>query len=179
MTQEEKELVIKDLCGRLPYGVICYYDTSDKSETMLGRLSSNTLESFISNKPLIGEENQCKIYDYRVTSIKPYLRTMSSMTNVEREEYCLMLCGELSTKPIDWLIRKHFDFMGLIEKGLAIEAPEGMYLMEIVEKDMDKAKIKKINEVKSKILSNKAEAIAFMQRAGIYDEDGKLKKPYK
>ena len=49
------------------------------------------------------------------------------MTNVEREEYCLMLCGELSTKPIDWLLRKHFDFMGLIEKGLAIEAPEGMY----------------------------------------------------
>ena len=77
---------------------------------------------------------------------------MSSMTNVEREEYCLMLCGELSTKPIDWLLRKHFDFRGLIEKALAIEAPEGMYLMEIVEKDMDKAKIKKINEVKSKIL---------------------------
>ena len=44
---------------------------------------------------------------------------------------------------------------------------------------MDKAKIKKISEVKSKILSNKAEAIAFMQRAGIYDEDGKLKEPYK
>ena len=127
MTQEEKELVIKDLCGRLPYGVICYYDTSDKSETMLGKLSPNTLESFINNKPLIGEENQCKIYDYSVTSIKPYLRTISSMTNVEREEYCLMLCGELSTKPIDWLLRKHFDFMGLIEKGLAIEAPEGMY----------------------------------------------------
>ena len=39
--------------------------------------------------------------------------------------------------------------------------------------------MKKMNEVKSKILSNKEEAIAFMQRAGIYDEDGKLKEPYK
>lgn len=44
---------------------------------------------------------------------------------------------------------------------------------------MNKDKIKKISEVKSKILSNKEEAIAFMQMAGIYDEDGKLKEPYK
>ncbi len=44
---------------------------------------------------------------------------------------------------------------------------------------MSKDKIEKISEVKSKILSNKAEAIAFMQMAGIYDEDGKLKEPYK
>lgn len=127
MTQEEKELLIKDLYARLTYGVICYYDTSDKSETILGRLTPNTLESFISNKQLIGEENQCKIYDYSVTSIKPYLRTMFSMTNVEREEYCLMLCDELSTKPIDWLNRKMFDFRGLITQGLALEAPENMY----------------------------------------------------
>ena len=121
MTKEEKELLLKYLCMALTHDVICYYDTSDKSETMLGRLSPNTLESFISNKPLNGEENQCKIYDYSVTSIKPYLRTMSSMTSVEREEYGLMLCGELSTKPIDWLLEHHFDFMGLIPKDLAIE----------------------------------------------------------
>lgn len=44
---------------------------------------------------------------------------------------------------------------------------------------MNKEKIKKINEVKSKILSNEEEAIAFMQMAGIYDENGKLKEPYK
>ena len=124
MTKEEKELLLKYFCMALTHDVICYYDTSDKSETMLGRLSPNTLESFISNKPLNGEENQCKIYDYSVTSIKPYLRTMSSMTNVEREEYGLMLCGELSIKPIDWLLRKHFDFMGLIPKGVAIEVTE-------------------------------------------------------
>ena len=60
---------------------------------------------------------------------------------------------------IDPVVKKHFIPLG--------------------KKDMDKAKIKKINEVKSKILSNKAEAIAFMQRTGIYDENGKLKKPYK
>ena len=51
--------------------------------------------------------------------------------------------------------------------------------MKINEEDMSKDKIEKISEVKSKILSNKAEAIAFMQSAGIYDEDGKLKEPYK
>ena len=44
---------------------------------------------------------------------------------------------------------------------------------------MNKDKIEKISEVKSKVLSNKEEAIAFMQRAGIYDEYGELKEPYK
>ena len=52
-------------------------------------------------------------------------------------------------------------------------------LQLIVDEDNKLYQKEKINQVKSKILSNKEEAIAFMQEAGIYDEDGKLKEPYK
>ena len=121
MTQQDKQLLLVDICARLSYGVICYYEMSDTSETMLGKLSINTLKSFISNKPLISEENQYKAYDYSVTSIKPYFRPMSSMTDVERKEYGLVLCDELSVNSFDWLNAHHFDYRGLIDKGLAIE----------------------------------------------------------
>lgn len=127
MAQEEKQLLFKYLSMALPYGVICYYETSDESETMFGKLTINVLKSFISNNPLLSEENQCNVYDYSVVLIKPYLRTLSSMTNIEREEYGLVLCEELSINQISYLLKKHFDFMDLITQGLANEATEGMY----------------------------------------------------
>ena len=69
----------------------------------------------------------------------PYLRSMSNMTEEEKAEYT-SYCFEqpflqkdktpnLGSVPmcIDWLNAHHFDYRGLIEKGLALEAPEGMY----------------------------------------------------
>lgn len=73
--------------------------------------------------------------------VKPYLRPMSSMTPEEydsmRYEYTfygdsyihnseMLICGEV----VDWLNKHYFDYRGLIGKGLAIEAPEGMYNIE-------------------------------------------------
>ena len=71
---------------------------------------------------------------------KPYLRTISSMTKEEQKEFvgfhCVSLCPivvdemltlENETKMLDWLNEHHFDYRGIIEKGLALEAPEGMY----------------------------------------------------
>ena len=64
----------------------------------------------------------------------PYLRPMSSMTKEERKIYMEIgshLCGEIVAKTmIDWLNEHHFDYRDLIEKGLALEAPEGMYKTE-------------------------------------------------
>ena len=127
MTQEDKELLLKDLCARLPYGVVCYYETSDTSETMLGKLTFRSIESFATIKPLVSEKDSSMVYSYKVISIKPYLRPMSSMTNIERQEYGLVLCDELSINKFDWLNAHHFDYRGLIPKGLALEAPEEMY----------------------------------------------------
>ena len=110
MTQEEKELLFKDLCMRLPYGVKIYHIYSEKPV----RFNSKHL-------------NQIGAF-----KILPYLRPMSSMTEEEKEIYQMFFNedGLLNTSIgtyVDWLLEGHFDFRGLIPKGLALEAPEGMY----------------------------------------------------
>lgn len=124
MTQEDKELLLKDLCARLPYGVIVQYK------------GHNTI---IKNKLLTGSDLDCNMEYY-----KPYLRPMSSMTKDEEKEYNSFIKGvvqfnsDFSAYPkeykfvyefniknyIDWLNAHHFDYRGLIEKDLAIEFTE-------------------------------------------------------
>lgn len=128
MTQEEKQLLLQDLCGRLPYGVkgIITYNGDKDIFTIKG----------IFNILFLSDTECCHIEDF-----KPYLRPMSSMTNEEKKEFqachCIyelhpdfqpMMCNlanELNM--FDWLNKHYFDYRGLIEKGLALEAPEGMY----------------------------------------------------
>ena len=130
MTQEEKELLIKDLCGRLPYGVkfsTTWWD-DDKGEMI----------NIVANLYSVNADGYCEIYDYDgvvfIEDIKPYLRTMDSMTDEEKEEYgklwdmCNGYTGKYSEINVfDWLNCKMFDYRGLIPKGLADEAPDGMY----------------------------------------------------
>ena len=113
MTQEEKDILIADLCGRLLYGLIIKCNDGF-------RQSKENLVSVDIGNGLIN-------YDWLLTNIKPYLRPMSSMTEEERQEYGLVLCDELSINRFDWLNAHHFDYRGLIEKGLALEATEWMY----------------------------------------------------
>ena len=107
MTQEEKQLLIQDLCARLPYGVIC------KSESYKNILFNS------SDIPLIESEE-----------IKPYLRPMSSMTEEERKIYAKLLFADLGGvyedyyKALDYLHSIHVDYRGLIEMGLAIKVTE-------------------------------------------------------
>ena len=124
MTQENKQLLLKDLCARLPYGVICHTEKGD------GHLCSI-------NQTIFGTEYGLNIHplkrDYFSDSetdeqaIKPYLRPMSSMTDEEKDEYDRLVMCNASWVVDDWLNERHFDYRGLIEKGLALEAPEGMY----------------------------------------------------
>ena len=114
MTQEETQLLLKDLCARLPYGV--------KLNNGLKLRSIDTLTQIIS----------CSGSDKKIDCIKPYLRPLSSMTEEEWDEYYHYgTVGTLNLKNeacgIDWLNEHHFDYRDLIEKGLALEAPEGMY----------------------------------------------------
>lgn len=147
MTQKDKELLLKDLCARLPYKPrVRYYYCSIGSAAINGYsdegyLSYQNLEDF-SIYPKYGLEKT------RVYNILPYLRPMSSMTEEEKEEiselldasieidsdgdityfggYSIIPCSDYQIY-IDYLISHHFDFRGLIPMGLAIEAPEGMY----------------------------------------------------
>ena len=130
MTQEEKELLLKDLSARLPYGVKIELTWWVMGE---GTCINTTLEPDHIEQ-LLNDE-------YGDTEIKPYLRPMSSMTEEEKlqlSQYAYIgedLNGEFIDEVqrkdcaayIDWLNKNHFDYRGLIENCLALEAPEGMY----------------------------------------------------
>ena len=134
MTQEEKQLLLKDLCARLPYGVKCHIEDNEMGDI---------------DKELAPIEVYALMLGTTV-NIKPYLRSMSSMTE-EYKEYdkaleldCNISANVLKTNlkakkrvliatwyhGADWLNAHHFDYRGLIPMGLAIEAPEGMYKTE-------------------------------------------------
>lgn len=137
MTQAEKQLLLKDLCARLAFGTVkCQVKVVSFNEEMDEHIELlddeiTFIEPGIYNVYLYKEGT-----DVDISDIKPYLRPMSSMTEDEIEEYCDLqdrfLCS--SQYPVtdayeifDWLDVHHFDYRGLIEKGLALEAPEDMY----------------------------------------------------
>ena len=118
MKQEDKELLLKDICARLPYGV--KFKVADGDTRILdavefciitgqNKLSFGLAESTI-------EKNK----------VMPYLRPLSSMTDNEKNEL-LKYTGSTIDKEIDFYNSNHFDYRGLIPKSLALEAPEGMY----------------------------------------------------
>lgn len=126
MTQEDKQLLFKDLCARLPYGV--------KVQFYLPNYQTNSFDEKIGDVFEIGDvftHIHCGGIDYlpNTSRVKPYLRPYSSMTKEERKEYKeTCFSGIIHTLvTFDWFHEHHFDYRGLIEKGLAIEAPEGMY----------------------------------------------------
>ena len=117
MKQEHKELLLKDLCSRLPYGV--KISVNDKVETLQGiDILDNVVEydSFLSSN---------------IEEVKPYLFPLSSMTEEQRKEYTSLLnhimtiegdvCDVCTVESINWLLENHFDYRGLIDKGLAID----------------------------------------------------------
>ena len=115
MIQEGKETLLKDLCARLPYGTMVKCNTDNRHE-------------------FDEELSEIHIMNFYQFEVKPYLRPMSSMTEEEKRNYhnyrYWIEKGDIehcTINMIDWLNAHHFDYRGLIEKGLALEAPEGMY----------------------------------------------------
>ena len=137
--KQEDELLLKDLCARLPYGVKVDVTYSKYSGSSLrARLCSEGINILDIN--ILGLFQQSEIY------IKPYLFPMSSMTeeqyNSLYESGILNNCSHsyeyvnphihgvsfifkqfktYSLELIEWLNKNHFDYRGLIEKGLAID----------------------------------------------------------
>jgi hypothetical protein len=138
MTQEQKELLLKDLCARLPYGVRVLVQ-SHKGDFIGTLVTVTTKLSETLGEAWIEETDEALWCDYSL--FKPYLRPMSSMTEEEVEEYNGLLYGVCDftqdssrltpvIKFITFLYSHHFDCCGLIEKGLALEAPENMYKLD-------------------------------------------------
>lgn len=154
MKPEDKQLLLKDLCGRLPYGVIVYHPDYDGSET---------IDTLFTPDAWDDGGIWCTIDDswdspHKIKYCKPYLRPMSSMTEEEKKElvnhvlggkgaeffhvtedgsidgnqnaeqdlyelnlHWLNFCPLTTSSYIDWLNAHHFDYRGLIDRGLAIE----------------------------------------------------------
>ena len=123
MTQEEKQLLLKDLCARLPYGVKCQWDTYYNG-ILTDVCKCKTKNNFVYWDCYFEE---CED-DVPIEIVKPYLRPMSSMTR--DESYELEHIEERYDNhydsivaQIDWLNAHHFDYRGLIPMDLAVEAP--------------------------------------------------------
>lgn len=116
MRQEDRELLLKDICARLPYGV--KVNTIQGDFTLLGL----TNERVFTTCEVEGCHN-----DFPIECIKPYLFPLSSMTDEQEKEYNDLNCYELGCFPhtkdaLDYLIKNQFDFRNLIPMGLAIDA---------------------------------------------------------
>ena len=135
MTQENKELLLKDLCARLPYGVKCNvpYLKDIRALASIQYDAENTLFDFWDNN-----ESYCRLQLF-LSEFKPYLLPLSSMTEEQKREYnrwkymipvCRYEYGDVveeielydSPESFEYLIQNHFDYRGLIEKGLALDA---------------------------------------------------------
>lgn len=130
MTQEDKELLLKDLSARLPYEVKVQYNNEIYNVDYISVLYEEVKLDIPDN------------YTVGISEIKPYLRPMSSMTEEEKVEYYNTMDKETqrnypnscdfsesvyysnTIKTFDWLNEHHFDYRGLIPKGLAIAVTE-------------------------------------------------------
>ena len=142
MEKIDKELLLEDLCARLPYDVVgkckidASYDTSfvtifqtHKFDAVVYGIKKGSL--FVI--PLIEDKDKQKFVNEKVANgidildFTPYLLPMSSMTEEQEKEYndlnnCELGCFPHTEEALDYLIKNHFDYRGLIEKGLAIDA---------------------------------------------------------
>ena len=113
MTQEQKDLLFKDLCARLPYNPLVEY--KGESYNVLGIAH----ERLVLCKPFMSytlNENPL------VEEVKPYLLPISNMTK-EQKKYIRDKHPFGATHEVfDWLDKNNYDYRGLIEKGLAIDA---------------------------------------------------------
>lgn len=134
MTQEDKELLLKDLCARLPYDVKVLYDNKvfniDYVSSIYKEIKLDTYDK----------------YTLDISDIKPYLFPLSSMTKEQlfevqeilgkneieiKNEFISIIDSDRNTisyseilAVLEWFNKNHFDYRGLIEKGLAIDATE-------------------------------------------------------
>ena len=134
MTQEDKELLLKDLCARLLYGVIVDYKENEFElpHWEITAIYPETLDGWIGYNKRVGAGSESGSRPFNIGEVKPYLRPMSSMTEEEKKKVHYFVeshkLGDCSRSGAisDYLNSIHVDYRGLLP-DLALEAPEGMY----------------------------------------------------
>ena len=125
MTQEDKQLLLKDLCGRLPYPIWGLHRGEDVPLYVMDNSGSYMVLNYNA------------WFNLDTVPFKPYLRSMLSMTEEERTNIAVLSkfngltksadFAECSSIVVDYCNSRYLDYRGLIPMGLALEAPEGMY----------------------------------------------------
>lgn len=129
MKQEEKQLLLKDLCARQPWDIKVQYNNKVYAIDYVSAEYEEVKLDILDN------------YTVGISDIKPYLRPMSSMTEKEEKEYRKTMDKYISNSDdfskyteyswtidtFDFLNAYHFDYRNLIPMGLALEAPKDMY----------------------------------------------------
>ena len=114
MTKEDKELLLKDLCARLLYNVKVLYNNKVFNVDYISAIYEEIKLDIPDN------------YTINISNVKPYLFPLSSMTEEQQSQYNFYLTRNVfaydASLLIDWLNKNHFDYRGLIKKGLAIDA---------------------------------------------------------
>lgn len=132
MTQEDKEILLKDLCARLPYDVKILYNNKV--------YSIDYVSGIYEEIKLDNSDN----YTLNISEVKPYLFPLSSMTREQLFEVQEILGkNEIETKDgflhiidsnrntiayleilalLEWFYKNHIDINNLIPMGLAIDA---------------------------------------------------------
>lgn len=120
MTQENKELLLKDLCSRLPYNVKVLYDNEVFNVDYISAIYEEIKLDIPDN------------YTIDISDVKPYLFPLSSMTEEQKEKYCQLqqriiynskgVVNKDVTEYINWCYKNHLDINALIPMGLAIDA---------------------------------------------------------
>ena len=142
-TQANKELLLKDISARLPYGVLgqceidASYDTEFESIPQTHKFQAVAYgfnEDTLFVCPMIENQDELEIANEEIADgvyildFKPYLFPLSSMTKKQKDEYQYIAERWMNdpaysiSDSIDWLNKNNFDYRGLIEKGLAIDA---------------------------------------------------------
>lgn len=138
MNTEDKDLLVVDLLGRAPYNVVVNVNGIKGYDRILLSLTRRKSKGGFA-AVITCEDEDYLPHTYDLNAIKPYLRPMSNMSVVEENEF-RSLDNEVFYKlenggyrplsnfnKIEWLNKHHFDYRNLIEKGLALKAPYGMY----------------------------------------------------
>lgn len=123
MVQEDKALLLKDLCARLPYGIKCEYDNLRYGGVF--KVTDIEYNGYISG---VIDNKRCWTVFYPL-ELKPYLFPLSSMTEEQSKVYHELIKGMFGTSALinfevltDFFNSNHLDYRGLIKMGLAIDA---------------------------------------------------------
>ena len=142
MTQEDKELLMRDLSCRIPYGVI----------VNVYRMPNVKLTS-VSWYDEVSVEDSVGLYP--ISEVKPYMFPLSSMTEEQQISLTKFVTNGIKGENIlyDWYNKNHFDYRGLIEKGLAIDATGLNIYWIITTNNIEKPRYSYVARTKKKLLN--------------------------